>query len=254
VPEPVDPRRRRGSWSGSALRDVLHNPKYTGYMVWNRRATKSGGRVNPPSAWVWSDEPTHEPLVDRETFEAAARVAHTTSTARRAWGSAKPQAHPNRGYLLRSYVRCGLCGQRMYGKTRRGHSYFNCYPALNNADRLERHPDDHPKAIYVREDALIAALDHVIATRVFGPDRHAHLRQGLAVLPDKQRQADTALRDGLRAQIEDLTARQDRLITELENTGPTDRAFRDRLRRRFDTLETERASLTAQLHDLTEAD
>jgi hypothetical protein len=53
--------------------------------------------------------------------------------------------------------------------------------------------------------------------------------------------------DGLRP-----SARQDRLITELENTDPTDRAFRDRLRRRFDTLETERAGLTAQLHDLTE--
>jgi hypothetical protein len=34
---------------------------------------------------VWSDEPTHEPLVDRETFDAAAQVARTTSTNRRAW-------------------------------------------------------------------------------------------------------------------------------------------------------------------------
>jgi site-specific DNA recombinase len=28
-------------------------------MVWNRRATKKGGKVNPPSAWVWSPAPTH---------------------------------------------------------------------------------------------------------------------------------------------------------------------------------------------------
>jgi site-specific DNA recombinase len=68
VPEPTSPSRRRGTWSGSAVRDILHNPKYTGYMVWNRRATKSGGRINPPDAWVWSDQPTHEPLVSRETF------------------------------------------------------------------------------------------------------------------------------------------------------------------------------------------
>lgn len=30
------------------MRDILFNPKYTGYMVWNRRATKRGGKVNPP--------------------------------------------------------------------------------------------------------------------------------------------------------------------------------------------------------------
>lgn len=30
---------------------ILRDPKYTGYMVWNRRATKSaGGRCNPPEA------------------------------------------------------------------------------------------------------------------------------------------------------------------------------------------------------------
>ncbi|MGC9671426.1 recombinase family protein [Planosporangium sp. 12N6] len=48
VPQPTSSRRRRGSWSGSAVRGIVTNPKYTGYMVWNRRATKSGGRLNPP--------------------------------------------------------------------------------------------------------------------------------------------------------------------------------------------------------------
>jgi hypothetical protein len=37
-------------------------------MVWNRRKRPRPerdirGRVNPPSAWVWSALPTHEPLV-----------------------------------------------------------------------------------------------------------------------------------------------------------------------------------------------
>jgi len=47
-----------------------------------------------------------------------------------------------------------------------------------------------------------------------------------------------------------LGARQDRLIAELETTDPADRAFRDRLRRRFDSLEAERTDKAAQLHDL----
>ncbi len=247
VPEPTSPHRRRGVWSGSAVRDVLHNPKYTGFMVWNRRATKSGGRVNPPSAWVWSDEPTHEPLVDRETFQAAALVSRIREGSRTDPGPNSAHKDTKRGYLLRSYVRCGLCDQRMFGKTRHGRAYYNCYPANNNADRLDRYPADHPKAIYVREDALVEALGHVIATRVFGPDRHALLARGLAGLPNKRHDAEARRAASLRDQIADLTARQDRLIEELETA---DGAFRDRLRRRFDALEADRAEKVTQLHDL----
>lgn len=69
-------------------------------------------------------------------------------------------------------------------------------------------------------------------------------------MPGKQRTADNRRAESLRNQVADLAARQDRLIEELETTDPADRTFRDRLRRRFDTLETERADKTAQLHDL----
>jgi site-specific DNA recombinase len=51
-PQSPDPARRRDCWSRSAVYEILRNPKYTGYQVWNRRATKQGGRVNPPEAWV----------------------------------------------------------------------------------------------------------------------------------------------------------------------------------------------------------
>jgi DNA invertase Pin-like site-specific DNA recombinase len=252
-PQPTRPHMKRGTWSGSAVRDVLTNPKYTGYMVWNRRATKAGGRINPPEAWVWSEEPTHEPLVSRETFEAAAQVAKLRRGSRGEPGPNSNHRHTKRSYLLRSYVLCGLCDQRMFGKTRRGRAYYSCYPANNNADRLDRYPPEHPKSVYVREDALVEALDHVIATRVFGAERHTHLREGLANLPNRRHDAHARRHALLQAQIEDITARQDRLIAELEATHGDDRAFRDRLRRRFDTLETERATKTAELHALEQA-
>jgi site-specific DNA recombinase len=250
VPEPTSQRRRRGTWSGSAVRDILTNPKYTGYMVWNRRATKSGGRVNPPSAWVWSEQPTHEPLVARETFEQAAQVAQIRRGSRAEPGPNTAHRHTRHGYLLRSYVRCGGCDQRMFGKTRHGRAYYTCYPAANNADRLEKYPPEHPKAIYVREDALTEALDHVVATRVFGPDRAALIGQALANEPSRQREVDDARAKALREQIADLTRRQDRLIAELETTDPADRSFRDRLRHRFDALDAEREDKTGQAHAL----
>ncbi|MFD0855910.1 recombinase family protein, partial [Actinomadura adrarensis] len=75
-PTPVDPARSVGHWTQSSVRDILVNPKHTGYMVWNRRATKrDGGKHNPPEAWGWSPAPTHEPLVSIEVFTAAQKVA-----------------------------------------------------------------------------------------------------------------------------------------------------------------------------------
>ncbi|WP_425299477.1 recombinase family protein, partial [Nocardia farcinica] len=37
-PQPNSGKRARGRWSGSSVREILINPKYTGHMVWNRRA------------------------------------------------------------------------------------------------------------------------------------------------------------------------------------------------------------------------
>ncbi|TYB45833.1 hypothetical protein FXF51_59975 [Nonomuraea sp. PA05] len=34
-----------GIWSGYAVRELLSNPKYTGYMVGNRRTTERAART-----------------------------------------------------------------------------------------------------------------------------------------------------------------------------------------------------------------
>lgn len=36
-PEPPGKSRARGAWSKTSVYDVLNNPKYTGYQVFNRR-------------------------------------------------------------------------------------------------------------------------------------------------------------------------------------------------------------------------
>ncbi|MGE5827951.1 MAG: hypothetical protein ACM30G_06240, partial [Micromonosporaceae bacterium] len=81
---------------------------------------------------------------------------------------------------------------------------------------------------------MVEALDQIIATYVFGADRHAYLGRALAGRPTQQHQDAAARRaDILRAQLDDIATRQDRLIEELETTDPTDRTFQDRLLRWF---------------------
>ncbi|MGP3933615.1 recombinase family protein [Nonomuraea sp. KM88] len=145
-PTPVDPRRALGRWSGSSVREILANPKYTGYMVWNRRATKKGGKNNPSGEWIWSPRPTHEPLVTKELFQAVSSVGKIRERSR---GGSEPNSHPqtSRTYSLRSYVFCEICDHQMHGKSRNDVSYYACKAgsaAPQGSPRLVRRPSQEP--------------------------------------------------------------------------------------------------------------
>ena len=62
-------------WSPSYVGVVVHNEKYIGNLVWNRRSSKLGGRAirNPRSKWVRSEN-VFKPIVSRELFDKAQRV------------------------------------------------------------------------------------------------------------------------------------------------------------------------------------
>lgn len=137
-PDPIlgEGRRRVGAWVGGSVRDVLENPKHTGYMVWNRRkrghkARDVRGRNNPPSAWVWSPRPTHEPLVTRELFSAASTVGRFRQGSR-ATAGASQKTPAARTYALRSYVVVDLCDHRYYGCITKGYTYYRCTPTRNS--------------------------------------------------------------------------------------------------------------------------
>ncbi|MGW2308714.1 recombinase family protein [Actinomadura luteofluorescens] len=129
-PAPVATVKTRtvGRWTYSSVRDVLSNPKYTGYMVWNRKATSSaGGRNNPPEAWAWSSEPTHPGLVSVKIFVEAQQVAliRRRSRSRPGRTNVEDTEHP---YVLRSYITCADCERRMFGKNDRWRLHHVCGP------------------------------------------------------------------------------------------------------------------------------
>jgi hypothetical protein len=86
-------------------------------MVWNRRKNARPdrgirGRVNPPTRWVWSSRPTHEPLVTRDLFEAATTIGRFRQGSRSGAAPNRRPATP-RTYALRSYLFCSTCGRRL---------------------------------------------------------------------------------------------------------------------------------------------
>ncbi|GAB2997335.1 hypothetical protein GCM10023080_074140 [Streptomyces pseudoechinosporeus] len=240
-PTPVDAARAAGRWTTSSVREVLTNPKYTGHMVWNRRARKGTGRnrLNPVEEWVWSTAPAHEALVGLETFVRAQQVAERR---RRSRGAAGVNRHPqtNRIYRLRGYVFCVLCGRRIQGKPSGRTVYYVCAP------KAEYRPEGHPPSIWMREDALLGHLAAFLCVHVFGTARHQLLKAHTGVVDAEQRERQQRL-SSLRTAAADCAARSRRLLQNMELLDWPDLGLVHEIAARHAVLRAQRQNLQQQL-------
>lgn len=226
-PPPIPTRSgtAKGGWTASAVADILRNPKYTGHMVWNRVAEHTGhNRRNPPEAWVWSPNPTHQAIVSLQVWRHAQQLGPTHHGSR---DGAGPNRHPHtkRTYPLRSHARCGHCRRRLCGTTitsrnRAGevtsrHTYYRCPAPEQDGELLARRHPDHPPSVYVREDHLLDGILDFFAERVFHPDRSDRLGEHLRRLDQTARQHLQRQQAGLQRAIDDLDARKRRLVRAL---------------------------------------
>jgi site-specific DNA recombinase len=250
-PESPDPARRRDCWARTSIYEILRNPKYTGYMVWNRRATKSGGgRLNPPEEWVWSPEPTHEAIVTMEMWKAANETGDIRKGSRN--GSAPNLRHPltKRSYLFRSFVICDLCGNRMVGKVMRSYSYYNCEPRKNLGPKARRLLPDHPTSVNLREDALVGHLCDFVSERVFGENRRELLERDVAALELRDTSSQEQAIKGLRKALAKVEERQERQILALERHNDPEGTLLRRITERVRELEAQRAEIEDKLEKL----
>ncbi len=230
IPSPSghDPSRNlhrasgRGLWSKSAVRAIVLNPRYTGHQVWNRQRRdeilidvddvalghETRMRWNDRSAWVWSEQPTHEPIVSLDDYEAAQR---RFGTGKRRGGGR--HAAPGRCYVLRGMLRCGLCGRRMQGSWNHDRPLYRC----RFTAEYPEHEGEHPRNVYVREDAILPALDGWLAT-LFDP---TNLDATCDALAEASRPASrvSAERRQLTARLSELERRLSRYREALAGNG-----------------------------------
>ena len=123
-----------GAWSLALVDEILSNPKYTGHQVMGRRKTKGGTRQwTPASEWIWTPEPTHTALVDRETWDAAQQMGRRHGSTR---DPGTPTTRPRRRYPLRPAVLLHL--PPAHG--RRGPHHHQRPPHLLPVPARPRHP------------------------------------------------------------------------------------------------------------------
>lgn len=97
----------------------------------------------------------------------------------------------------------------------------------------EREYANHPVSLWVREEALLNGIFGFFSERVFGPRRRELLEQDSKQVDLQSGKKARARIDALERSIEQLEARQTRLIRSLEHTddphGAVFRKIRDRM-------------------------
>jgi site-specific DNA recombinase len=219
-PKHVDSRRNTaGKWSKTTIRAILENPTYTGRLYWNRldfRQTRIGDGPlirRPEEEWVEA-EPRHEAIVPENWFQQAQeqliRRPKIEGSRRRS-----PQ---RRTYALRGIVHCatGHNPLRMHGKERKGITYYACCYRIAYGDKAAE-ALGHGKWQYLREDALLPAIDRFFADNIFGAQRIYHLRARHADLGPSIATEDAQEHDRLQEQIADLQRRIELQVRAIED-------------------------------------
>ncbi len=103
----------------------------------------------------------------------------------------------------------------MFGKTRKDYVYYTCQPQLDRVGNPETYVD-HPKAVYVREDALLECVQTFCNERVFGPDRATLLRHQLRGHDSSDRHDLEQRITAIEKSIAEIIRRQNNLLDERE--------------------------------------
>jgi site-specific DNA recombinase len=231
---------------------ILGNPKYTGHMVYGRVRTRNGRRVSvPPDQWLWSPQPAHPAIIDRDIWEAAQHIGAGHGTSRDGHGLSK---HPaaTRTYVYRGRVRCRDCRRRMAGQAY-GPAARVYYQCPHNPARLKDAADNpgHPRTVKAPEIRLDQIVALFLAEHVFGP-RRAELLAAQLPTTDTDAAADRdAQLAALTARLKQIDTAQKAQILSLEQLSPDPSdtaaaAMRTRITDRFAELHHEREQVTTQ--------
>jgi DNA invertase Pin-like site-specific DNA recombinase len=184
--------RLADGWQGSTVRAILDNPRYTGYAFFGRW-TKCETLLDPDDIAaghvvrfrrsgtdrvVRSRQSAHPAIVSVETFTQAQLLRRSKSagglrTARKEERSGRATV---RSYPLRGRLRCSVCNRKMEASPRAHGMYYRC-PVRTLAPHSPVLAQ-HPAAVYVREAAICAPLNHWIAT-LFDPKNYDRTVQAL---------------------------------------------------------------------------
>lgn len=125
-------RSKNGNlFQSKAIRYILTNPTYKGYLLWNKK--EKNGMVREQSAWILA-KGDYEPIISEELYEKAQKRVDFQSI--KVLKNSKPTysyKHDLSGLLI-----CGHCGGRMVFCKSNKYTYFRCRKAKEGACSMKK--------------------------------------------------------------------------------------------------------------------
>ena len=197
-----------GLWSSERISDMLHNETYIGNMVQGRSVKISYKSKKclkqDPANWVVV-EGTHEPLVDRETFQKVRMLVNSRRHTR----------SRTYDFLLKGLIFCHECGSPLAVLNRKNAKgedvlYFVCrtYQRFTKAGVCTCHSIKEKTVT----EAVVAKVREVCRAYL-NPDELLPAAQEAVENARKQSSLETELQ-ALQSKIDSLTANLDRMYTD----------------------------------------
>jgi DNA invertase Pin-like site-specific DNA recombinase len=199
-------------WLPSSINVVLRNPVYLGHTFWctTKMVKGANGRAKvvarPEKEWVFKEN-THEPLIERETWDAVQALFAERKSENDS--GIKGQKFTKK-YPLVGYLRYGPCGNLMYGhkftKRPKGkpvyhNYYYTCHRQFG-----------HCGLPYQRQQDLERRVNQAILDLVGDPEI---IREQVS----KQSHLYVGGMDDLRAKREELSTKLEKLIAGNKRLG-----------------------------------
>lgn len=127
------PPLRGKKWYGSTVRQMIRNEKYTGDVLLQKTYTDDSfnRKRNNGERNQYLMEGHHEPIVSRETFEAANRVIDANAAEK---NILKGTDKYTRRYVLSGRITCGECGGKWKRRIINGAPHYVCSTHIDDKD------------------------------------------------------------------------------------------------------------------------
>jgi hypothetical protein len=154
------PTRRGASWSDVTIRGMIGNERYTGDAIFQKTFTDEyfNRHANKGERDVYVVQDHHEPIINREDFEAAQAVI-----ARRAMekGMDKREGKSTNRYPFSGKIICGSCGNTFKRRTNAGGRHKIAWCCITHLADIEKCPMKYiPESAF--EYAFVTMMNKLI--------------------------------------------------------------------------------------------
>lgn len=227
-------------WTVTAVRRILSNPVYLGHTI-NFRTKKKSYKSHsvvflPKEDWVVFEN-THEPIIDKDTFDTVQKLRE---------GIKRRLSIDGEMSVFSGLLYCADCGSKMYLNRHRGKEKdcFNCA-----SYRKEKHSQctSHYITLHAVEKIVLEDLQRVLGMA------KAHEKEFVAMLQEKSKRKstkDSAEKHREYEETEKRIAMLDRIIQNLYEDKVCGNLTDERFKKLSQTYEQEQAELTEKIDAL----